>query len=104
MAARPVCAWRANTSLGTPRVCQARQNFARKSIDRRSPKTFGICCGRSTTLRSIGRRPEMPGKAVAPLRLPRHLGPDAAQILAALPDPVLVVGARSEERRVGKEC
>jgi two-component system nitrogen regulation sensor histidine kinase GlnL len=35
----------------------------------------------------------MPGKAVAPLRLPRHLGPDAAQILAALPDPVLVVGA-----------
>jgi two-component system, NtrC family, nitrogen regulation sensor histidine kinase GlnL len=35
----------------------------------------------------------MPGKAVAPIRLPRHLGPDAAQILAALPDPVLVVGA-----------
>jgi two-component system, NtrC family, nitrogen regulation sensor histidine kinase GlnL len=35
----------------------------------------------------------MPGKAVASLRLPRHLGPDAAQILAALPDPVLVVGA-----------
>jgi len=35
----------------------------------------------------------MPRKAVAPLRLPRPLGPDASQILAALPDPVLVVGA-----------
>ncbi|HEV3177463.1 MAG TPA: ATP-binding protein [Stellaceae bacterium] len=34
----------------------------------------------------------MPGKAAASLRVPRHLGLDAAQILAALPDPVLVVG------------
>src|SRR5260370_20752724 len=93
MAARPASAWRASTSLGTPRVCQVRRNFAPKSIDRTSPKMFGSFCGRSTTLRSIGRRPEMSGKAVAPLRLPRHLGPDAAQILAALPDPVLVVGA-----------
>src|SRR6266567_43962 len=93
MAARPVSGWRASTSLGTPRVCRARRNFAPKSIDRASPKLFGSCCGLSTALRSIGRRPEMPRKAVAPLRLPRPLGPDASQILAALPDPVLVVGA-----------
>src|SRR5260370_5596529 len=95
MAARPAAAWRASTSLGTPRVCQARRNFALKSIDRTSPKMFGSCCGRSTVLRSIGRRPEMPGNAVAPLRLPRHRGPGAAQILAPLPDPPLVVGAPS---------
>src|SRR5438552_10480049 len=93
MAARPASAWPASTSPGTPRVCRARRNFAPKSIDRTSPKTFASCCGPSIALRSTGRRPEMPGKAVAPLRLPRHLGPDAAQILAALPDPVLVVGA-----------
>src|SRR5437868_12770842 len=93
MAARPAFGWPASTSLGTPRVCQARRNFARRSIDRTSPKTFESCCGRSTARRSIGRRPEMPGKVVAPLRFPRQLGPDAAQVLAALPDPVLVVGA-----------
>jgi len=34
----------------------------------------------------------MAGKVAASIRLPRHQGLDAAQILAALPDPVLVVG------------
>jgi two-component system nitrogen regulation sensor histidine kinase GlnL len=34
----------------------------------------------------------MPGKAAASVRVARRLGLDAAQILAALPDPVLVVG------------
>ena len=34
----------------------------------------------------------MLGKAAASLRVAPRLGPDAAQILAALPDPVLVVG------------
>ena len=34
----------------------------------------------------------MPGKATASLRVSRRLGLDAAQILAALPDPVLVIG------------
>jgi two-component system nitrogen regulation sensor histidine kinase GlnL len=34
----------------------------------------------------------MAGKAVASIRVSRHLALDAAQILAALPDPVLVVG------------
>ncbi len=34
----------------------------------------------------------MAGKAAASLRVTPRLGPDAAQILAALPDPVLVVG------------
>jgi two-component system nitrogen regulation sensor histidine kinase GlnL len=33
----------------------------------------------------------MPGKAAASIRVSRHLGLDAAQILAALPDPVLVL-------------
>ena len=34
----------------------------------------------------------MAGKAAATIRVRRHLGLDATQILAALPDPVLVVG------------
>lgn len=34
----------------------------------------------------------MSGTAAVPIRVPQRLGPDAAQILAALPDPVLVVG------------
>src|SRR5579859_421301 len=34
----------------------------------------------------------MSGKAAASIRVTPRLGPDAAQVLAALPDPVLVVG------------
>src|SRR5579872_2320276 len=86
------CAPPASISPGIRRDCPAPPSSARRSIARPSPSACVTCCGASTARRSSGRRPDMSGTAAVPIRVPERLAPEAAQILAALPDPVLVVG------------